>query len=555
MWDLDVQNATLIEQLRYQAYIEANMMLEEYSKACIIRPMGFGKTGILTRFIQDYKDSGVVYLYPNEAIRNAVLDFYYGKGNVPDNREIDGVYFLSYAKMSRMRDDDYAIFEDKSLLISDEAHLLGGGKVCSNTKKVFELYPNLLHLGATATPERMDLFDIIQEFYEGKVISPYSLHDAMRDGVLQRPYYCYCSYGVKGDLKEISANTKKNFKGLSKNTYREAEAVLNSRLIEISNLLNMDTVIRDTLTSYLSDTFYIKGIVFFSSFESLHDKEEDVISWFKKAFPMHKVNSLIVTSETAEYAKNVLKLDTLKYKKGVIDLIFTVDMLNFGYHVSDLSFVGMYRGTNSGIIYPQQLGRGLSSGDSEPSVIFDWVDNLHRESIYVVLGKKKKSTIEGKIRYTELTRKLIELGSDLKDISMLPIEEQKEYRSLLRRFSQDYGSWCFTNNDLEPEDLIVTPHQAIYEELIRKTVAEPISMRCRQAAQMWEERGGVFADTAEETCNSAFPPKSPPLLPFAKIKRVSVDAVLQEIFDTGEDYSKIAEKYISLLKENPDVVV
>lgn len=73
----------LIDDLRDKTYKEAVDLLEKYGKGCIVRPTGFGKTGILTRLINDYtegikgKEPRVLYLYPNEPIKNAVLNFYY----------------------------------------------------------------------------------------------------------------------------------------------------------------------------------------------------------------------------------------------------------------------------------------------------------------------------------------------------------------------------------------------------------------------------------------------------------------------------------------------
>ena len=66
---------TKIEQLREETYLEAKDLLQTYGKSVIIRPTGFGKTGILTRFIREYKH--VIYLYPTDIIRQTVLDFYY----------------------------------------------------------------------------------------------------------------------------------------------------------------------------------------------------------------------------------------------------------------------------------------------------------------------------------------------------------------------------------------------------------------------------------------------------------------------------------------------
>ena len=56
-----------IDELRDSTYNEANKLLREYHKCIIIRPTGFGKTGILVRLMKDYKN--ISYLYPSKVIK------------------------------------------------------------------------------------------------------------------------------------------------------------------------------------------------------------------------------------------------------------------------------------------------------------------------------------------------------------------------------------------------------------------------------------------------------------------------------------------------------
>lgn len=202
----------LIDDLRDKTYKEAVDLLEKYGKGCIVRPTGFGKTGILTRLINDYtagikgKEPRVLYLYPNEPIKNAVLNFYYkSKGmRIPTTREIPGVQFITYTKLARMdKPEDIEGFDSVKLFMSDECHKLGGTKISNNMNKFRNKYKDVKYIGATATPDRMDLFDEVYEFFDDKVVSSYTLHDAFVEGVLQRPYYCFCSYSLEDDSKYL----------------------------------------------------------------------------------------------------------------------------------------------------------------------------------------------------------------------------------------------------------------------------------------------------------------------------------------------------------------
>lgn len=559
-----VKKMSKIDELRYQTYLEVKELLDCYGKACIVRPTGFGKTGILTRIINDYivglrkTEIRVIYLYPNEPVRNTVLRFYYkSRGlEIPKDRHIPGVKFLTYAKLSRMqKDDDFKNLDTVKLFIADECHKLGGGKISKAMKKFIGIYPNVKYVGATATPDRMDLFDEVKEFFDDRVVSPYTLHNAFDDGILQKPFYCYCSYGLDSDINSIKRIIKKELKGVDdKNLLEEYKSILKARLIEISNLHNMSEIINDVCKKHIKNNSYMKGIVFFSNYKHIDNQEKVVVGWFKKAFPKHEIRVTRVTGQKKEYRENAKKLDTLIPEKNVIDLITSVDMMNLGYHVGNLKFVGMYRSTSSGTIFAQQLGRILDSGSLESGVVFDWVDNIHREAMYDVLGREKAKTIKGRERYNALKLKMRKKGISDEDTSVLTESELKEFKFLKGRFERIEAAemnnhWWHNNpNALLPEDLIATGHKATYEEIIAKTVAEPIAMRCRQAWQNWLEAGGDIGDgTPEYVCKYAVLPNIP-LGPYCYSKRLTIDKVLSVIFGEG-DYKDMVAENIKICKE------
>ena len=58
-----------------------------------------------------------------------------------------------------------------------------------------------------------------------------------------------------------------------------------------------------------------------------------------------------------------------------LKLLFSVNMINEGLHVDDISGVIMLRPTKSRIVYLQQLGRAISSTRQDKSIVFDLVNN------------------------------------------------------------------------------------------------------------------------------------------------------------------------------------
>lgn len=523
-----------IDRLRQETYEEAMQLLKKYRKCAIIRPTGFGKTGILTRVIKQGGFKKILYLYPTEVIKNTVLNFYYGKRAKKDH--IDNVIFMTYMKLTNLGELDMRALKGIDLIICDECHRLGAAETMEGMRDLITANPRAKLLGATATPERMDMIDEIAMFFDDRMTSRYTLHDAIQDGVIKRPYYCFCAYGESSPsrLAEIKRDAMLQVSMLDEADRPYATELLNGRMIEISRLTRMDNVIKDTLTEIDMDTSYQKYIVFFSDFAHMRKASNNVKAWFKTAFPGHTINELTITTETAEYANNVNKLDDLVYRENHIDLIYSCEMLNMGYHVSDLTGILMYRSTYSSIIYCQQLGRALSTGDAMPKIVFDIVDNIHRKSVYSILSDRcaatQTLTEEEQAEYIELVNRTLDKLPNGDPIPLTAEESARliELSKLMRQYKDTESGKC-NNNVLYPEDLIVTGYEATYRELVAKTVAEVISMRCRQAWNRWKEKGGDDSIMTREYILGQQAPQAVPLPPFCRLKNVSVNAVLDEM--------------------------
>lgn len=539
-----------IEQLRNDTYEQAVILSDEYNKCAIIRPTGFGKTGILSRFLLNKRYKHILYLYPADVIIDSVIDFC----EMHNQQLPDHVEFVSYAKIARLTDEDICEFKGVDLIIADECHRLGAANTSEGMYLLLDSLPGVKLIGATATPERMDLVDEIDKFFDNRMTSRYTLHDAISDGILQKPFYCFASY-TNDDIKDIEKETKKNIRQMDEGQEAAYEQ-LSSSLIEIADLKRMPNVIRDTIEQCAADetkeieTDYMKFIIFFRSFELLHKREKEVKDWFKEAYPTYCVNHITITSETEEYLENVHALDSLTHKSKTIDLIFSCNMMTMGYHVNSLTGIVMYRSTESCILYAQMLGRIFNSGSRRTGIVFDLVDNIHRESMYDVLGHMPKETVERKKIYKNMLTVVVNAGVDpevitkaylniiMKQqgageiidekisnlISAFGYEKLRDFCELHRTFGPDSAK--YDNNILHQEDLVATGWEAKYRDLIRKTVAEPIAMRCHQAYANWKEKGGDDSELTREAIMRKVPPEFVPLTPFCKVKHVTIDMVL-----------------------------
>lgn len=507
----------------------ARKMLQERHKCVIIRPTGFGKTWILTELIKDYKK--VLYLYPSAIIRNTVVSRYYSSmfnkktdtyidedGNEYDQETVDTFLemnkiekcdLMTFAMLIRLTNEQIKKMK-YDLVIIDEAHRSGGPLTKIALEKLFAaLGKKANFIGATATPTRMDNFDFVSHFFADNMVYTYTYLDAINDGLMKKPFYCYATYDIETDLKEAALTAGENPNDAV------VKEVLQSKLIEISTIYNMPNIIKDVCDAHAVDTSYMKFIVFFASKKHMNDKLDEVKKWFKDAYPNHTINVLIISSHNRESAMNVEKLNSLVRKENHIDIIACIDMLNMGYHpskndaateqVGPLTGIVMYRGTKSNTIFTQQLGRAFSVGMDYATIIFDIVDNLHRKAVYELRqnlstkGKRRRAKVDkfftdyvliGKKVCLPTKDGIIEtqyhMNKDgiIVDANDMPSTMVYDHASK-RIYNVGSGSDPRKQiNVITPECLIATGHEATYRELLAKALAEPLTQRCKYALEL-----------------------------------------------------------------------
>lgn len=363
---------TNIESLRQTTFDDLTAKMQIFHKCALIRPCSFGKTVMAVKLFEKYKK--VLFLYPADCIR-LMLEARH------ENKIHKNITFMTYNMLARLNNEQIANLPDYDLVFADEAHRLGGEKTKTSFFVLLNTQGENTHfVGSTATPDRMDGFDFIHEFMDDIQVYPYTLHDAIHDGIIKKPFYYFCSLNPRKDLeKTIKGRYKTEFKhNISK---EELEIIMSCNIVEQYNIFSVENIIKKSCTKYVSNTNHMKFICFFLRIEDIKKRYKMIANWFKEAFPNHKIRKTEIHSGSG--ANNINILETLKEEDNIIDLIYTCDMLNEGYHVGDITGIVMLRHTSSNRIYNQQIGRCLSTNESdEPKLIFDVVDNIHRPSIF-----------------------------------------------------------------------------------------------------------------------------------------------------------------------------
>ena len=203
-----------------------------------------------------------------------------------------------------------------------------------------------------------------------------SFEEAIEQGILPRFDYVSSIYGYEASLEKLKED---DFENIPEDKSDEVNKLYN----ELKENLEENASQLPTILSKYMVNKNGKYIVYCKNIEDLERKVNEAQELFSNVNPniqIFKVTSLDdrkVTKRELEQFKSADSMDALK-------LMFSVNMLNEGYHLPDVDGVIMMRPTMSPTIYQQQMGRALTVGNKEDKkpVIIDLVDNF--DSIKII---------------------------------------------------------------------------------------------------------------------------------------------------------------------------
>lgn len=371
--------------------------LKVYGVTSIVRPTGFGKSYMLAKITsQKYRNRFIyqrsLYIYPLDIIKKDVLMKYGEKAS--GDVKFNNTDFVSYQALNNIREKGYKLkdgsvltleefIEQYDLVMCDECHLCGsdGFRACWDRIKGLFGVDKAHLIGVTASPRRMDSFDVIEEIFGGEEKSVFSLSagEAYRLGILKAPIRVVAVYNDLDFKKSVMDKVKE-----SDASIKEEKDVL----LKLDKIVGAEKVIEYVIEKVRPNIKYMKFIVFYVNKADLFEKCNTVSEWFKNIYSSYgfKVNDHIVvssadseicTEDDVKLLAGFKELAELKETDFKIDLIHCIDMLNMGYHVDDITGIVMMRGTRSEIIETQQIGRCLSVNAEHSPIIFDFVNNYN----------------------------------------------------------------------------------------------------------------------------------------------------------------------------------
>ncbi len=252
------------------------------------------------------------------------------------------------------------------IIFWDEAQHISAG----TWEKVYDNFPNSIHIGLTATPCRLD-GKPLNRFFK-TMIETVNTADLIKKGSLV-PYLYYAPNNIDvSDVKksgcDFSANDlmKKSFSG---------------------------KIIGDNIEQYIKLANGKKNVVF--AINRLHAL--DIVDRYKEnGISAEIIDGLMNPTQR----KNVVD----NFSKGIIKVLVSIDVISEGFDLPEVEVVSLLRPTMSTSLYLQQVGRGLrispETGKTH-AIILDHVNNYQRHGMpddvrewSLDVGLKKKKTVE-----------------------------------------------------------------------------------------------------------------------------------------------------------------
>ncbi len=279
-------------------------------------------------------------------------------------------YFQLFASVQTLNNQISSLRLDANFfdfIIIDEVHHIAA----NSYRQVLNLFQPKILLGLTATPERMDGEDILNDF-SNTIAAEIRLPEA-----LNRKLLCPFQYFAISDSVDLT------------------NVAWTSGRYEISELTKIYTgndrrvgEILKNMERYLTDVHDVRALGFCASQEHARYMAEKFTLVGLKAAYLTSANS----SERDSVKRRLIRKE--------INYLFAVDIFNEGVDIPEIDTVLFLRPTESLTLFLQQLGRGLRIADNKDCLtVLDFVGNSRPEYDFeqkfrALVGKTNSSTLK-----------------------------------------------------------------------------------------------------------------------------------------------------------------
>lgn len=329
------------------------MRLDGRERGLVISATGTGKTILSALCVRAAKPHRMLFVVHREQILDRTVVEYRRVlgGEASDygvlsgtSRQISAKYLFATVQtlsqphvLEQFSDDAF------DYIIIDEAHRAAA----SSHRRIMEHFRPGFLLGMTATPERLDGYNVF-ELFDFNVAYEIRLNRALEAEMLSPFHY----YGVT----DVTFDDDTTISG-------------ESEIARLTSKPRIDHIV-EALETYGQAGVTPRGLIFVSR------KEEAKL--LSNALNHRSVHGKTLRTLALTGEDSVLRREesVRELERGLLDYIITVDVFNEGVDIPSINQVIMLRQTQSPTVFVQQLGRGLRKAvGKDYLVVIDFIGN------------------------------------------------------------------------------------------------------------------------------------------------------------------------------------
>jgi len=340
------------------AYQKVMRAFETADRTCVVHPTGTGKSYLIAAVSESFKR--VLILGPNTFVLDQVHSVLKWRKR--------GVEYMTYQTLNLTENPH----TDYDLICLDEFHRTGAPEWGAAVDRLLELNTEAKVFGTTATHIRYldNERNMADELFQGNIASHITIAEAWNQNILPIPRYVSGLFRWDKTISEAQERIERS-RSLSDKEKRERIFRLTNAHLHWELSYGMPAILKKHL-----DKDARRVIVFCGNIESLEQMRDEVVGWFREAgFTVASTCIMHSDLTDCEQREQMDRFEDDTDGNGV-KLMFSVNMLNEGIHVPNVNAVLMLRTTSSRIIYMQQMGRCLTTANTEKPLVLDMVDNI-----------------------------------------------------------------------------------------------------------------------------------------------------------------------------------
>ena len=361
-WDMDYtlsfdNNAIVPNYMQKKALKEIRRYRDMgVNRALVVAATGSGKTYLAAFDAKNFDAKRVLFIVHRDTILKEAMNTFMKVFGVKitygffigSTKQLDRDFIFS-TNTTMSKNLEMFGQNEFDYIVIDEVH----HAVADTYQKIIQYFTPQFMLGLTATPERMDNASVF-DLFEKNV--PFELR--LRDALINDLIVPFKYYGINDSLLD----------------YSEQDAKL--LIKQIADDLHVD-FISENIEKYRPNG-KLKAIGFCRSIEHARIMAD------KMNTLGYHTTYLVGKNDTGERLR---AFSDLQDDDNLLEIIFTVDLLNEGVDIPAINMVLFLRPTESSTIFIQQLGRGLRKFQGkEYLTVLDFIGNSYNRSVQIALA-------------------------------------------------------------------------------------------------------------------------------------------------------------------------